>query len=219
MKGWDVYKDPKWILDNLLKKYKVVEVATAGGWYSSVAGSGGLNQNPFCLYVSTGLTANSRGMSYQYARLLNSGDINRDYVDWTKDLEIRLQLFRANSDPQCIARFQLKEASSEGALAQCGIGLEVQNFTVYGEGYGTARGTVSLLTLSESLPVRVRIVKVGSLLQFYVNDALMGTLTGNYVPNTKGTASAFMVISVINGSTGGIDCLFGVGNIRIIQKW
>jgi hypothetical protein len=219
MKYWDVFRNPKWLLDNLLSKYKVLIVPVNAGWSTSNVGSGGVSYNPLILTASTGTTASSRGMVYIAARHLNSGDLGTDYVDWTKRLELHLILYRVNSDSEAVARIQLKESSSEGALAQRGIGVEIDNYTMYGEGYGTARGTVGIGTLSDYRLVRVKIVKVGAELQFWVNNVLQGRLTGVNVPNVQGTTGACIVVSIVNGTTGGVNAILSVGDIKIIQEW
>jgi hypothetical protein len=219
MKGWDIYKDPKWILDNLSKRYRVIRVPTNGGWYISNAGSGGISQFPFYLIAYTGTTANSRGLCYAYAFGLNSGDIYIFYLDWTKYLEIEFTVGRTTSDPEVIARVQLKEANTEGALAQRGIGIEIDNYAIIGESYGTTRGTVNLGSLTDGRISTVRIVKTTSSVEFWINNVLAGAITdSSAIPNVKGTANCFMVISIINGSTGGVSATLYISNIRIIQN-
>ena len=48
---------------------------------------------------------------------------------------------------------------------------------------------------------------------------MMGRLTGAYVPNVQGTLGAYLVVSIVNGPTGGVNAYFGVGDIKIIQSW
>jgi len=217
--NWDLLADPKWLLDKLLNKYKIVRVATNYGWNTDHSGSGGGTQEPFRKYVWTGTTASSRGMYLIYVFVLNSGYINRIYIDWTKRLEWRFWLCRDASDPEAVARIQLKESNAEGALAERGIGIEIQNLTMYGEGYGTVRGTVQLGTLTSHQIARVRIVKEGSRLEFWVNGILKGVLTGNYVPNEKGTTAVYEVFSIVNGPTGGVNAILMNGDETIIQEW
>jgi hypothetical protein len=207
------------VLDDLLKEYKVFVVPTNAGWFASNAGSGAITQVPANMQVNTGTTASSRGMAYCWGRFLNSGNLSIDYADWTKRLELRAILWRQYSDSEAVARLQIKESNVEGALAQRGIGVEVQNYAMYGEGYGTARGTVSLTTLSDNRLIRLRIVKVGAELQFWVDEVLRGRLTGAYVPNVQGTAGTYLVVSIVNGPTGGVNAYLGVGDIKIIQSW
>jgi hypothetical protein len=218
LKGWDVFKDPKWLLDNLLKKYRIIRVPTNANWFSSVTGSGAVGQYPLLLLVRTGTTASSSALLSANALGLNSSTLSKYYVDWTKRLEIYFTIVRLGSDPECVARFQLKESGALGPLAQRGVGIEIANLALRGEGYGTSRGTVDLTTITQDKPYEIKIVKYSSILEFWVNNVLLGQLSGNYVPNELGAASASLVASVNNGPTGGVDDNFLVSNILIIQE-
>lgn len=189
------------------------------GWTASHTGSGGSYAIAFNIGLSTGTTASSRAMLYTRVFGLNSGDISCFNIDWTKRLELHFTIERNGSDPECVARFQLKESNVEGALSERGIGIEINNFAVVGESYGTARGTVSLGTIPSTVIKRFRIVKDINRVEFWVDDVKLGELTGSYVPNVKGTATAFVVASVRNGTTGGVACWFEFGNIYIFQEW
>jgi hypothetical protein len=220
LKGWDIFRNPKWILDNLLAKYKVIRVPTNAGWVSVVVGSGALGYEPLCMYLHTGTTASSSARFYHATRGLNSGDINYDRVDWLKKLELSFLIVRYFSDAEVKARFQLKESYTEGILAQRGIGVSIDNYAMVGEAYGTARGTVSLGTLTDFMVKRIKIVIVPSTrVEFWVDDVLTGTLTGTAVPSIQGTAAGYLVASIINGTTGGVDAYLFVGDIIITQEW
>jgi hypothetical protein len=205
-------------LEGLLDEYRIIDVPTNGGWYTSLVGSGSQEQRPFYLNVSTGTTALSSTLCYAYVLGLNSSTSSRHYVDWTKRLEIHFTIARLNSDPECVARFQLKESNTLGQLAQRGVGIEIANYALRGEGYGTSRGTVYLMTLANDRPYEIRIVKDGSELEFWVNNVLLGNLSEAYVPNVPGTVYASLVASINNGTTGGVNTYFLVGNICIIQE-
>lgn len=206
------------LLDDLLKEYRLLIIPTNAGWSTSLVGSGICYFYPVKMWCQTGTTASSRAMSYTSCFGFNSGDISSAYVDWTKRLEIDLLIMRIYSDPECIARFQVKESNAEGALAQMGVGLEIRNFDLYGEGYGTSRGTVALGTLTADWLTRVKIVKDGSRLEFWVEGVLKGVLTGDNVPNAKGSAAGYLVVSIVNGPTGGVNACFAVGDIIIVQR-
>jgi hypothetical protein len=207
------------LLDKLLEKYKVIRVPTNVGWYSSHVGSGSAIVEPLRHYLYTGTTASSRAMLWTYIFGLNSGNLFDIYIDWRKRLEFEFMLARERSDSECSARVQLKESASEGILAQRGIGVSIANYTMTGEAYGTARGTVSLGTLTNERLARIKIVKTDTEVQFWVNGVLVGTLTGTAVPSVEGTSEAYMVISIINGTTGGVNAVFIVGNFIIVQEW
>ena len=210
--------NPKPLLDNLLKRYRIINVPTNTGWSASISGSGGYIQHPFYIYVLTGTTASSSALLRVITLGLSSSTLAIYRVDWTKRLEIHFAITRYNSDPECVARFQLKESNALGALEQRGVGIEIANYLLRGEGYGTSRGTVNLMTLTDGRTYEVKIVKDGSELEFWVNNVLLGKLSGAYVPNVPGEAYAYLVASINNGPTGGVSDEFQVGNIRIIQE-
>jgi len=210
--------NPKPLLDNLLKRYRIINVPTNGGWFTSVAGSGGYTFYPNMLDVHTGTTASSSALVRANAFGLNSSVSYIYRVDWTKRLEIHFTMARLDSDPECIARFQLKESTALGALAEKGVGIEIANYALRGEGYGTSRGVVNLMTLTNNRAYGVKIVKYGSVLEFWVNNVLLGQLSEANVPNVLGTADTFLVASISNGTTGGVNAYLLVGNIRIIQE-
>jgi len=219
LKRWDVFSDPLWLLDRLFNRYKVVRLPTNAGWGSDNAGSGWVYQDPWYLHVGTGTTANSRGLAWRTVYGLNSGDRSRYALDWSKRLWWLFTFHRENSDPEVVGRIQLKTANTEGALTDIGIGLEINNYDVVGEAYGTARGTVNLGTLTNSRIWRVKIVHVpGVRVEFWVNGVLAGTLTGDHVP-TGSVAYNYYVQSIINGATGGVDAVLQVGNLIIVQEW
>jgi hypothetical protein len=201
-----------------LEKYKVIWVPTNAGWNVSAAGSGYVTSSPFYLAIATGTTANSKGLVYIYTFGLNSGTIPRRRVDWTKRLELLFVLAKVGNDPESVARIQLKEANTEGILAQKGIGININNYTMTGEAYGTDRGTVSLGNIANDRAVRIKMVKANTEIQFWVDGVLKGTLTGTAVPNVEGTTDACLVMSIINGATGGVDTFIAVGNIIIAQE-
>jgi len=205
--------------EGLYDRFKQMIIPTNAGWASALSGSGTAYQAPIHLDVGTGTTALSSALLRSLVTQLNSGDISRLYVDWRKRLELSFRFMRLNSDPEFVGRIQLKEASSEGALAERGIGIEIQNLDVYGEGYGTSRGTTSLGSIPNDRVVRVRLVLGEGVLEFWINGVLKGKLSGNHIPSVQGTARAYVVISAVNGATGGVDGRLTVGGIKIVQEW
>jgi len=200
-------------------KYKLIVIPTNAAWTVTVVGSGAFAQVVAYLYVDTGTTPNSSAKLHHWTFGLNSGDRLMHACDYSKRLEWEFVIVRRNSDPEATARIQLKQTIAEGALADQGIGLEISNFDVFGEAYGTARDTVSLGTLTEDRLWRVRIVHIpGARVEFWVNGVLKGTLTGAAVP-TGVTTTTSMVISIINGPTGGVAARFYVSKIVLTQEW
>ncbi len=204
---------------NLGYEWKELIVPTNAGWTTSLLGSGGVSQNPFRIAPYTGTTANSRGLAYVATLGLNSGDRVRVACDYSKRLEWEFIICRRFSDSEAVARIQLKQVNTEGDLANVGIGLRIDNYTVLGEAYGTARQTVSLGTLTDDRIWRVKIVLIpNTRVEFWVDGVLRGSLTGTAVP-TGVTATTWVVVSIINGPTGGVNATLYVGNLMFVQEW
>lgn len=219
LKFWDVFRDPLWLLHNFHRKYKHIRVPTNAGWSTSNV-NGGVTQQPMRMYENTSITASSRGMGFCQAQGLNSGGITHTFIDWTKRLELSFILSRTGSDAEAVGRIQLKEINTEGVFAAKGIGLQISNYTVVGEAYGTARSTTGTLnTLTINRIIRVKIVKRDTSVDFYVNEVLVESLTGTAVPATAGAADGYLVFSLVNGVTGGIDVYQLIANIEVVQAW
>jgi len=205
--------------ENLYTRFKRRYYPPNAGWATILAGSGSVLQRAYGIVLLTGTTALSKAQAYRLTYALNSGDISHIYVDWSKRLEWEFIFSRKRSDPEVVARIQIKESSAEGALAERGIGLEIANYTVKGEGYGTARGTVALGTMPDSRIWHIKIILQNGRLEFWVNRVLKGVLTGDYVPQVKGTTTGYLVFSIVNGATGGVDCTIDITELVIVQEW
>lgn len=217
-KFWDVFIDPLWLLHNFHRKYKHIRVPLNAGWTSDLV-NGGLTQQPMRLYPNTSITASSRGLGYAVAHGLNSGNTVMYNIDWTKRLELSFTLARESSDVEVVARVQLKEVATEGVLAARGIGLQISNLTVVGEAYGTALQTTGTLkTLTNTYSIRVKIVLTATSVDFWIDGVLAGSLTGTAVPSVVG-AAGYLVVSIINGVTGGVNAKLFIGNIELVQAW
>lgn len=210
----------KIFLDDLLRKYKVLDIPVNANWTSSVTGSGGISLNPCFLAVNTGTTANSSAVLHTTTYGLNMGGRPRHAVNYDiPRLELHATIARVASDTECIARFQMKQSSTEGALTTSGLGLEIQNLRLMGESFGTERGTVELLPAINDTVYQIRIVHVPDVrIEFWVNGVLRATLGKAHVP-TGVLAATHLVASIRNGATGGTNCIFCVGPITIIQEW
>lgn len=190
-----------WLLNNLLYRYQVVPFPTNAGWAESNIPTGGVNFLPRYLYPYTGVGANSRGLAWTQAYGFRPAVWSE--IDLSKPLMLSFLINKDGNDVESVGRVQLKQVFTEGQLAAPGIGLQVDNFTVTGEAYGTARQTVALGNIVAGQINRIDIVVVpNTRVEFWVNNVLTGSLTGTAVPTLM---SALFVISIINGATGTVD--------------
>jgi hypothetical protein len=219
MKYWDVFRDPLWLVENLLRRYRVVYVPLNANWHGvNITGSGYVYWDAAYHDVRTGTTANSSCGQTCDAYGLNGGDVGILSVDFSKKLIWMFGISRRYSDPEVVAWLQLKTSTAVGDLAGTGIGVRVDNYAVTGEAYGSARGTLSLGTLTDNRVMWVKIVHIpGNRVEFWVNNVLIGSLTGTAVPT--GAPTCYILHQIKNGSTGGVNASFGVGNMWFIQEW
>jgi hypothetical protein len=198
---------------------KNIVYPTAAGWSTSNV-NGAVTPQVSRIYMSTSVTASSRAMAYISLFDLNSGDIASYLTDWSKRIELSFTITRATADTEVIARVQLKQANTEGILADKGIGVQISNYVMIGESYGAARGTTGTLkTLTTIQNAHVKIVVTSAEVEFWVNGVLIESLTGNAIPTGLGGADGYLVISIVNGGTGGADAQLWVSNIQITQDW
>jgi len=99
---------------------------------------------------------------------------------------------------------QLKAAATIGDLAAPGIGIKIVNATLYGESYGSERGTIELMTLTSTKEYQMEIQHnpIAGEINFCVGGVLKGQITtAAYIPNAT-EALVNMFCSVSNGATG-----------------
>ncbi len=182
---------------------------TNSGWVEAKTGSGTTGQYVYCSVVTTGITASSTALLRAALGGLSIADTGHTFsIDWSRKLYFAFVLSRENADTEAICRVQLKPVSTEGILADDGIGVQCTNFTVIGECYGSAaRGTTATIKTfdgnnHESYFLIVNRPAAG--VDFYVDGTLAATLsTANTLP--AGITDIFIVHSIINGVTGGVD--------------
>jgi len=197
--------------------HRYFNVPTNAGWTASHV-NGADSQEPMAVAVNTTVAINSRGMVYSVAQFLRGSDADASYVDWDKKLVMAFGVSRTNSDAEAVARVQLKEVNTEGNLAAKGIGILLKNLAIWGEAYDVAREEIDLsTTVTSTYSYEIRIEHVPTVgVRFYVNNTLVGTSTRE--PSGDAGASNYLVISIVNGGTGGMDDIWHVTPIEIWQE-
>jgi len=205
---------------NYLTRGRLAIYATNTGWTSDLAGSGAVTQTVPELLLKTGTTPNSRALLRITAVGLNPATGSAPTIDWDKELIVIFGLRRYRSDPEAVGRFQIKVATTEGALADHGLGLRIDNYDLVGESYGTALGTVDLgVTMLDFRPYWIYIVHNPKIprIDWYVNGVLKGSQTDPArIPS--GVRTSRMVASIINGPTGTVDAQLTIIHPALWQK-
>lgn len=207
------------LLPDLLKRAALLVVDTDYGWTGYDVGSGSGIMAPTYLQASTGATPNSSQRYRLLLRWQSPGASGWNKHNWDKKLYIVFNYTRMVSDSEVVARFQLKMTSAEGALAAHGLGIRLDNFDLVGESYGSELGEVDLGTsLTNDVPVRIGIVLYpGVSVKWYVNNVEVGTQsTAAKIPS--GDDVTYVVLSIINGVTGGFNCYSYISAIELWQE-
>lgn len=185
----------------LLRGGNLLHIPTNAGWTETLVGSGSTGEGVSGLSLITGATANSSAL---LTASLSGFRIGANYhlLDWDKKFYVVFNISRRYDIATAIARFQIKSASAEGALAAKGLGIRIDNLALKGESYGTSLGVVDLgVTLGDRAGDQVVIIHYpGDKIEWYVNGVLKGTQSaGVNIPS--GQFGAIAVSSIINGVT------------------
>ncbi len=197
------------ILAVLLYGGNILHIPTNAGWPESNVATGTNIFLPSHVQSKTGVNVNSRALAHTDEMkgfvTAAAGDIF--YLNWNKKLYFIFQISRYQSDAEVVARVQIKNVATEGALAALGLGIRLDNYDLVGESYGAALGTVALLTITDRKVYQVVIKHFpAEKIEWWVEGVLIGTQsTVNNIPSGAGAGRANLVHSIINGATGGVD--------------
>jgi hypothetical protein len=189
-------------------------------WSATNVAGGSVVVNNFAYAVlRTSATINSSTL-YRMGPLwgFNVSDASTLF-DWSKKSSFFFKL-STSSDTEAVRRIQFKETNSTtiAALAVRGVGLQLDNLALTGEGYGTSRGTVSLATtLTAGVVYRIEIRLTSTGVEFFVNNVSKGSLTtAGKFPTVIATAECDAFCTNANGAAG-TNTDLGVGNMAILQ--
>ena len=189
----------------LLKGGKFLTIPTpVTGWTQALVGSGIIAQRIGDIYCSTGAT-NPSSVRTNFLLTGFGNSSAPEVIDWTKMMYFIFSAFRKTSVATAVSRVRIHDNTAGlAALAGKGIGIQITNYAIVGESYGTTLGTVDLSTsLSDGNTDEIAIVYTpASKVEFFVNGVLKGTISGtaSQLPGT--TSDSYVDLSVENLSTG-----------------
>lgn len=214
--GGKLFSDAFPALVSLMAQGRIRSCPLTGWTALAAVGSGATTQGAFESWVQTGATANSsQSIRAEYRGM--SPDLNYQYFDFDKDFSVFFCIYRLSSDTQAVARFQFKEVATAGALGENGVGLEIANYAITGESYGSSRGTVDLgVTMTDLVPYEIEIRKTSGKVEFFVAGVSKGSITtAAAIPAGNGTVIANIMQTISNGAAGGTNVLL----VRTPHVW
>jgi len=158
---------------------RFVNQPTSAGFTQDVAGTGSTQQLVPYFQLRTGANAGSLARLYTTQTISGLSQNQLFNIDFGLPLKMTFLLTRITAGASSIGRVQLKTTQADGSLAAAGIGIQINNYAVFGESYGSALGTVNLgLTLNDAETYRIDIVHYPALrIEWWVNGELASKQT------------------------------------------
>ena len=213
-----VFANPYAIMRYLERQGRVVPVPLYDWMDGSTGGTA--VADTLRMILNTTAVAARDGLAHTVAAFLNSyfGAGAYDRVDWDNKIIIAFDVARTlGTEATGRGRVQLKQVNTEGILAALGIGIEIQNYALWGETFGAARSTVDLaLTMTINYAYRIRVeLFPGGRCDFYINDILRGSIiTVANLPSGLAGATSYLVASMDNAAAA-VDLSLAVSPILI----
>lgn len=169
----------KTVPEYLVQKGRAVRVLSNTGFTQSVSGTATTQQLPPYAQLRTGATAGSVARLFTTDQICGLAQNQLFNVDFGRVFRIKFILTRIGAGASAIGRFQFKTVQTDGALAAKGLGLQLTNYTLFGESYGSADATVNLgVTMNDAEAYQIEIVNYPGLrVEWWVNGVLKGIQT------------------------------------------
>ena len=173
-------------------------------WTDNSGGTGSSTLYPQYAEVACAAAGGDHGLVYCRAPFLNSyvDGSTWDRVDFDNMFIWAFDVTRDSGTHADIrARVQLKQANGEGILANDGMGIQIQNYDIYGEAFAAAQATANLnVTMTADYTYRIAIVLIPNVsVDFYVNEVYRGQIT-TQVPTGPAAGTCYWVISIDNAA-------------------
>lgn len=187
----------------LLGKVKEVFFPYTGWVVSSVNGGSIPTAGPTFVLLRTDAQANSSETVYTSLVGWSTANLSKYPIDWDLPMSVFFSIERDAADTEAVSRVQVKEATGIGALGEKGFGINLANFTLTGEAYGSSRDTVSLMTIAEDKVYYIEMRKTTAGVEFLVDNVSKGSITtAGKFPSGDGAGNPTLLASHANGGTG-----------------
>jgi len=215
------FATPQFIMELLRRQARYMHVPINDLWTDNSGGTGSSTLYPQYAEVACAAAGGDHGLVYCTAPFLNSYvDASVwDRADFDNMLIWAFDVSRdAGTHADIRARVQLKQANGEGVLANDGMGIQIQNYDIYGEAFAAAQATVDLgVTMTALYTYRIAIVLIPNVsVDFYVNEVYRGQIT-TQVPSGPAAGTCYWVLSIDNGAVA-TACVLRVSPISYWDK-
>jgi hypothetical protein len=153
-------------------------VPTNTGLTSAVSGTGTTASLVTYAQLRTGATLGSLARLYSTDVVSGLSQNQIFNVDFGLPLRFCFSITRVTAGASAIGRLQFKTTQADGSLAAKGLGVQINNYTLAGESYGSALATVALTTLTDGQTYKVEIFHYpAQRVEWWINGVLTATQT------------------------------------------
>lgn len=195
--------------DYMTRGGRVLRLPTNAGLTAATSGTGTTQTLVQYAQLRTGSTAGSLARLYSADTVSGLSQNQLFNTDFGKPLKCSFLLTRIGAGASSVGRVQLKQTQADGALVAAGIGIQINNYDLYGESYGSSDATVNLgVTMADAQTYRVDIVHYpGVRVEWWVNGVLKGAqATAANIPS--GIVPCYLQTSLSNVAANDVQMLF-----------
>lgn len=194
---------------------RIVGLQTNAGLTAAVSGTATTQSLVPYAQLRTGATAGSVARLYSTDTVSGLSQNQIFNTDFGKPLVMTFSLTRITTGASALGRVQFKTVQTDGALAAAGIGLQISNYDIFGESYGSSVATVNLgVTMADAQTYRIDIVHyTGVRVEWWVNGVLKGIqTTAANIPS--GSAACYLHTSLSNIAANDVQMFFNAIELR-----
>jgi hypothetical protein len=196
------------------KAKRDVLIPTNTGLTAATSGTGTTATLVTYAQLRTGATGGSLARLYSTDIVCGLSQQQLFVVDFGLPLRFEFLLTRITGGASAIGRVQFKTTQADGSLAAKGIGLQVDDYALTGESYGSSLGAINLgVTLVDAETYKVEVLHYpANRVEWWVNGELKATQTTlSAIPSGSGTCYFHSSLSNVAAN----DVQMFVGNIAL----
>lgn len=192
------------------KARREITLPTNTGLTAATSGTGTTSSIVPYFQLRSGATGGSLARLYSTDIVCGLSQNQLFNTDFGLPLRFSFLLTRITAGASAIGRVQFKTTQADGSLAARGIGIQINNYSLTGESYGSALATISLgVTLNDAETYKVEIFHYPARrVEWWINGVLAATqTTATAIPSGVGTC--YLQASLSNVAANDVQMFVG----------
>jgi hypothetical protein len=201
------------VFDYFARNGRTVNLLTGSGLTPSTSGTATTQAVSNYAQLRTGATSGSVARLYSTEPISGLSQSQIFNINFGLPLRITFSLTRITAGASALGRVQIKQTQADGALAASGLGLQINNYDIFGETYGTSIDTLNAGTLVDGQTYKIEIIHYpANRVEWWVNGVLRAAeTTAAKIPT--GQAPCYLQASFNNGAA--VDLQMFVNSITL----